>query len=216
MNRRKFAAVIAVLMAALLMLTACGSNGNNSSSGNSPSSSSSSNSSNSSSSGNNTGRVLVVYFSASGNTERVAREIADEADAYLFEIEPKDAYTSADLDWTDDSSRVMKEHENEKLRDIELKTTKVPNWDQYDTVFIGYPIWWGDAAWPINNFVRKNDFSGKTVIPFCTSASSGIGDSGSKLAKMAGTGDWQDGQRFDERPDDDEVENWVDSIIVDD
>ena len=123
-------------------------------------------------------RVLVAYFSATGNTESVANTIADLTGGDLFEITPADPYTSDDLNWTDDNSRVSREHDDESLRDVELVTTEVENWDDYDTVFIGYPIWWGIAAWPVNNFVKDNDFTGKTVIPFATSASSGMGQSG--------------------------------------
>lgn len=94
----------------------------------------------------------------------------------------------------------------------ELTTTEVPDWDSYDTVFIGYPIWWGIAAWPMDNFVKDNDFTGKTVIPFCTSASSGIGDSGNLLEEMAGTGDWQDGQRFHSNASASDVQAWVEEL----
>lgn len=83
------------------------------------------------------------------------------------------------------------------------------NWDSYDTVLIGYPIWWGIAAWPTDGFVKANDFTGKTVIPFCTAASSGIGQSGKLLADLAGTGDWQEGQRFASGASDKEVAAWV-------
>ena len=143
-----------------------------------------------------TGKTLVVYYSASGNTERVAKDIAEAAGADLFEIVPTEVYTSDDLDWTNPDSRVSREHDDESLRDVPLTTTEVPDWDSYDTVFIGYPIWWGIAAWPVDTFVKNNDFTGKTVIPFATSSSSGIGQSGSLLADMAGTGEWQEGQRF--------------------
>lgn len=87
----------------------------------------------------NNKKTLVVYYSATGSTKDVAEMIADEANADLFEIEPKDPYTDEDLDWTDDNSRVSKEHENENKRNVELKTTKVKNWDSYDTVLVGYP-----------------------------------------------------------------------------
>ena len=100
----------------------------------------------------------------------------------MFELEPADAYTSEDLNWTNDNSRVSQEYQNEALRDVELVADTVDNWERYDTVFIGYPIWWGIAAWPVNTFVEVNDFTGKTVIPFCTSASSGLGQSGELLA----------------------------------
>lgn len=131
----------------------------------------------------------MVYFSASNNTERVANTIADELDADIFELIPVNPYTSADLNWTTPGSRVNREHEDESLRDIALVADTVENWEQYDNVIIGYPIWWGIAAWPVNNFVKNNDFTGKTVIPFCTSTSSGMGQSGTLLAEMAGTGD---------------------------
>ena len=155
------------------------------------------------------GNVLVAYFSASGNTERVAQYIADVTGGDLFELEPVEPYSDEDLNWTDESSRVNAEHEDESLRDIELVSSTVDNWDEYDTVFIGYPIWWGIAAWPVNHFVTDNDFSGKTVIPFCTSASSGLGESGHLLADMADTGDWREGERFSSHADESEVDDWV-------
>ena len=158
------------------------------------------------------GKTLVVYFSGSGNTETAAEYIAEELDADIFEITPVDPYTDADLDWTDDDSRVNAEHEDVDLRDIELVADTVDNWDEYDTVFIGYPIWWGIAAWPVNGFVEANDFTGKTVIPFATSTSSGMGESGELLAELAGTGDWQEGQRFSENPSRANVSAWIDEL----
>ena len=159
-----------------------------------------------------TGKTLVVYYSASGNTERVAKDIAEAAGADLFEIVPTEVYTSDDLDWTNHDSRVSREHDDESLRDVPLTTTEVPDWDSYDTVFIGYPIWWGIAAWPVDTFVKNNDFTGKTVIPFATSSSSGMGQSGSLLADMAGTGEWQEGQRFSSGVSGDDVQSWVNGL----
>lgn len=161
---------------------------------------------------NSNRKILVVYYSATGSTEKVAKQIADKLDADLFEIVPKDIYTSDDLDWTDDNSRVSKEHDDESLRNVELTTTKVDNWDTYDTILIGYPIWWGIAAWPVNTFVASNNFDGKTVIPFCTSASSGLGQSGDLLAEIAGTGDWQEGKRFSSGVSASEIKNWTDNL----
>lgn len=158
------------------------------------------------------GKILVVYYSATGSTKAVAQTIADTANADLFEITPVDPYTSDDLNWTDDNSRVSVEHNDESKRDVKLTKTTPDNWEQYDTVFVGYPIWWGIAAWPVNNFINGNDFSGKTVIPFCTSASSGLGESGSLLAEMAGTGNWQDGERFFSGASSDDVANWVNGL----
>ena len=159
-----------------------------------------------------TGKTLVVYYSASGNTERVAKDIAEAAGADLFEIVPTEVYTSDDLDWTNPDSRVSREHDDESLRDVPLTTTEVADWDSYDTVFIGYPIWWGIAAWPVDTFVKNNDFTGKTVIPFATSSSSGMGQSGSLLADMAGTGEWQEGQRFSSGVSSDDVQSWVNGL----
>ncbi len=158
------------------------------------------------------GKILVAYYSATGSTKAVAETIAETTGADLFEITPKDPYSDDDLDWTNDDSRVSKEHVDESLRDVELTSTTPENWDSYDTVLIGYPIWWGIAAWPVDHFVTDNDFSGKTVIPFCTSASSGIGDSGNLLEKMGGTGDWQEGQRFSSGASASDVNAWVESL----
>ena len=157
-------------------------------------------------------KVLVVYYSATGNTKDVAEQIAQITGGDLFEIEPTQPYTDDDLNWTKDDSRVTKEHEDESLRDVELVSTTVDGWDSYDTVYIGYPIWWGIAAWPVDNFVKANDFTGKTVIPFCTTASSGIGDSGKLLEEMTGTGDWKDGERFKGGASESDIRSWIDGL----
>lgn len=162
--------------------------------------------------GNETGKILVVYYSATGNTEQVANDIANITGGDLFALEPVEAYTSDDLNWTDDNSRVSREHNDESLRNMELIADTVENWDSYDTVFIGYPIWWGIAAWPTDSFVKVNDFSGKTVIPFCTSSSSGLGESGELLAELSGTGDWQEGIRFRSSASKADVREWIDSL----
>ena len=154
----------------------------------------------------------MVYFSASGNTGRVAGYIADALNADTFELIPAQPYTSADLNWTAEGSRVNREHDDEPLRDVKLAENAVDNWADYDTVFVGYPIWWGIAAWPVNDFVKNNDFTGKTVIPFCTSSSSGLGESGQLLAEMAGTGNWQTGVRFRSSASQDEVSSWVNGL----
>ncbi len=159
-------------------------------------------------------KALVVYYSASGNTEEVANFIAAATDADTFELKPANPYTSADLNWTDQSSRVVREHDNENERDVELEATTVPNWENYDTVFIGYPIWWGIAAWPVNGFVKANDFTGKTVIPFCTSSSSGLGESGTLLRDMAGTGNWLEGMRFRSHVSESDVSEWVKNLDI--
>lgn len=157
-------------------------------------------------------KTLVVYFSGSGNTKRVAEDIAQATGAALFELVPATPYTAADLSWTTPGSRVNREHDDESLRDVPLVAQTPENFEEYDTVFIGYPIWWGIAAWPVNGFVKNNDFTGKTVIPFATSASSGMGQSGALLAEMAGTGNWQDGQRFPSGASRATVEAWVSGL----
>lgn len=141
-------------------------------------------------------KALVVYYSASGCTKDVAQNIADALNADVFELVPSVPYTAKDLDYMDKSSRVCREHEDEKLRDIKLVAGTVKAWSSYDMVFIGYPIWWAIAAWPLNAFVKGNDFSGKTVVPFCTSGGSGLGRSGELLAVMSGTGKWVKGKAF--------------------
>lgn len=95
---------------------------------------------------------------------------------------------------------------------MELVAAKVPDWESYDTVFIGYPIWWGIAAWPVDSFIKANDFTGKTVVPFCTSTSSGLGESGELLEEMAGTGEWLEGERFSSNTSEDDVKAWVEGL----
>ncbi len=158
------------------------------------------------------GKTLVVYYSATGSTKKVAEEIAENLNADLFEIVPEDIYTSEDLNYGNSNSRVSKEHDDETLRNVKLKTTKVDNWESYDTVLIGYPIWWGVAAWPVDTFVKENSFVGKTVIPFCTSVSSGLGQSGELLKSEANGGNWLEGHRFSSRPSDADILSFIDSI----
>ena len=111
-------------------------------------------------------------------------------------------------------SRVCREHADESLREVALTAAAVENWEEYGTVFIGYPIWWGIAAWPVDGFVTGNDFTGKTVIPFCTSASSPLGQSGELLAKLASTGDWQEGHRFGSCAAQSEVAAWAEGLGI--
>lgn len=224
---RNMKKILASLLAVILILSlaACGSSGNNTqnteinANTNEPSNTvqpenttPSSPTESSADKGNEpaaSGKTLVVYYSASGNTGRVAGFVADELNADTFELVPAEPYSDADLNWTDRSSRVNKEHDDASLQDIALVSTEVPNWDDYDVVLFGYPIWWREASWVVNNFIKNNDFTGKTVIPFCTSTSSGLGDSGTNLEKMAGTGTWLEGQRFNENPSEDSVREWV-------
>ena len=157
-------------------------------------------------------KVLVVYYTNSHRTEQVARDIAKKTGGDLYLLEPQQPYTEADLDYNNKSARVYKEHEDPKLQDVALKNAKPANWKDYDTVFVGYPIWWGIAAWPMSSFVAVNDFTGKNVVPFCTFLSSGIGQSGKLLAELAGTGSWLDGQRFSRGSSEADIASWVNGL----
>lgn len=205
-SRRQFLQAAGASAAALL-LASCSGN-----SASSVSSSSAAASSEAASTVTTTGKTLVVYFSATGTTQGVAQTIADTVGADLFEVVPSDPYTSDDLNWTNNDSRVSREHNDEGLRAVALESTGVDGWDDYDTVFIGYPIWWGIAAWPMSSFVAVNDFTGKTVIPFCTSTSSGIGQSGDLLAELADAGTWLDGQRFSRGSSEADIASWVNGL----
>ena len=226
MKTKKIAAVLLTCIVAIGLMAGCGASNTNQSASNNDSQSTSTNQSGNEEADTNSenttdttentstgnGKTLVVYYSASGNTKDVAEKIAKITEADLFEIELVEPYTDDDLDWTDDDSRVSREHDDESLRDVELVSTTVDNWDSYDTVYIGYPIWWGIAAWPMDNFVKANDFTGKTVVPFCTSSSSGLGESGELLAELAGTGDWLEGERFSSGVSEDTVQTWIENL----
>ena len=207
----------AIILVFMFSFAACGNSTSGSTETTAQSSNTSSDAASKESSDNKTdkassGKILVAYYSATGSTKAVAETIASTANADLFEITPAEPYTSDDLDWTDDNSRVSVEHNDESKRDVKLTKTTPENWEQYDTVFIGYPIWWAIAAWPVDNFVKGNDFEGKIVIPFCTSASSGMGQSGELLAEMAGSGNWQSGERFSSGASSDDVASWVNGL----
>lgn len=219
MKAKKIISVILTGIVATSMLAGCGSSSrsqtdNTESSSQNEVSSSSASETAVADDTESTGKTLVVYYSATGTTEGVAQTIADTTGGDLFEIQPVEPYTDDDLDWTNDDSRVSREHDDESLRDVDLVSTSVDNWDSYDTVFIGYPIWWGIAAWPVDGFVEANDFTGKAVIPFCTAASSGIGDSGNLLEEMAGTGNWLEGKRLDRGISEDEVKDWISDLGI--
>ena len=158
--------------------------------------------------------VAVVYYSATGNTKNVAEMIGNLTGAEVFELTPEEPYTDEDLNFNEESSRVVQEYENEDQRNVKLSSTEIPNWDEYDTIFLGYPIWWGIAAWPINDFVLNNNFDAKTVYPFCTSLSSGLGQSAQLLADEANTGEWEEGHRFSENADEADVLEWLTSLGI--
>lgn len=174
-------------------------------------------------------KILVAYYSDTGTTRGVAQKIADYLGADLLKIESENPYSDADLNWTNKSSRVVKEHDtifgskgNGKATASDMKkvsskvaASSVIDLSQYDTIFIGYPIWWGMAAWPVNGFVTQNDLSGKKIVPFCTSMSSGLGQSDKVLRDVAlGKGTWSAGKRFGTRASVGEVHGWIDSLEI--
>ena len=151
--------------------------------------------------------TLVVYFSATGNTKAIAEDIAEGLQADIYEIVPEEPYTDADLDYNDDNSRSTLEMNDSSARPGISGT--IDNFEQYTTIYLGYPIWWGEAPRIMDTFVESYDFTDKTVIPFCTSISSGIGSSANTLASLAGSGDWMSGQSFGESEDADTVIEWA-------
>ena len=157
-------------------------------------------------------KAIVIYFSAQNHTKNVATKIAAEMNADVFEIEPVETYTEEDLSWTSSDSRVSREHNDVSLQNVTLKSVSVPNWDEYETVFLGYPIWWGGSAWPVDSFVKQIDFSNKTIIPFCTSHSSGLGTSDTDLKAKATGGNWQPGHCFSQDAADAEINDWIKSL----
>ena len=154
--------------------------------------------------------VLVVYFSATGTTKGAAEKIAAITGGDLYEIKAAQEYTEADLNWNDSSSRTTKE-QNDSSRRPEIGSESI-SLDGYSTIYIGYPIWWGEEPRIMDTFVESCSFDGITVIPFCTSSSSGIGRSGQNLADNAGSGNWLDGRRFGAGTTEDEVKSWIEEL----
>ncbi len=214
LDRRELVKILGGVLAALPvsnMLAGCSNNATAGSSAADSAGNSSESDAAASNSGNGS-KTLVAFFSATGHTHAVAQAAADALDADLFEITLAVPYGNEDLDYNNPDSRVSKEHEDESLRTLELARTTPEHFENYDTVLLGYPIWWGIAAWPTNDFASGNDFTGKRVVPFCTSASSPIGQSGSNSAELAGTGTWEEGTRFPSSTSADEVANWAVSL----
>lgn len=155
-------------------------------------------------------KVLVVYFSVTGNTKNIAEKIAAATDADIYEIKPAEEYTDADIDYSNSKSRTSKEQNDSSVRpEIQSETISL---EGYDTIYIGYPIWWGEEPRIMDTFVESYDFGDITMIPFCTSASSGIGNSGKNLANNAGSGKWIEGKRFAATTSDDEIKDWIDKL----
>ena len=156
------------------------------------------------------GRVLVAYFSATGNTERVAGRIAALTGGELYEIVPAEPYTAADLDYGDSDSRSSREMDDPSARPAIAGEAVSP--EEYETVYLGYPIWHGQAPRILSTFVESHNFDGVTVIPFCTSGSSGIGSSDETLAQQAGSGNWLPGERFSSGVSDADLQAWIDGV----
>ena len=154
-------------------------------------------------------KKLVAYFSASGVTASLARNLASAIGADLFEIKPDVPYTKADLDWTNKKSRSSVEMSDSNSRPEIAE--KFSNMDDYNTVFIGYPIWWYVAPTIINTFVESYDFSGKTIVPFATSGGSGMGKTVEMLKPLCPTTNWEKGKMLN-RVSDQELETWVNSL----
>lgn len=156
-------------------------------------------------------KVLIVYYSASGNTKKAANWISEDVHGDLFEIQPAQMYTREDLDWQNEDSRVNQEL-NQNQKEVSLKEIAPENWESAEIVFLGYPIWFSEASWVVQSFVKDMNWQNKTVIPFCTSASSPIGNSARELEEMADGGKWLEGQRFQENVTMDEIKEWLESL----
>lgn len=155
-------------------------------------------------------KILVAYFSATGTTKGVAEHIANGLNADIYEIVPEEAYTDADLDYNDNNSRTTIEMNDPDARPA--ISGSVENMEQYDIIFVGYPIWWGEAPRIVSTFMESYDFSGKTIVPFCTSGGSGIGSSASNLERLTSGATWLDGQRLNGSDSQDTVMEWVNSL----
>jgi len=222
--KKRSIGLAAIFMALMVLLCACGSAGGEQSASSGTSSSGSSSSETASSATTQTttasegstemsnSKVLVAYFSATGTTKQLAGTIAEVTGGDLYEIVAAEPYTDADLDYTDDSSRTTIEQNDSSSRPA--ISGSIGNFDEYDVVFVGYPIWWYDAPHIMFTFAESYDFSGKTVIPFCTSGGSDIGTSGSNIAACAGTGTWLNGARMSGSASTSEVSAWVTSLGI--
>lgn len=155
-------------------------------------------------------KVLIVYFSATNNTESIANHLDTILDADLYEITPKQPYSSADLNYNNTDCRANREQNDASARPA--ISGVVDNMEQYDVIFLGYPIWWGQAPKIISTFLESYDLSGKTIVPFCTSGSSGIGSSATNLHSLAADATWMDGQRFSGNASRSTVEAWVNGL----
>ena len=152
-------------------------------------------------------KILVTYFSASGVTKSVAKRLANIVNGDLYEIDPKERYTDEDLDWRNKQSRSSLEMKNNESRpEIILKNIDI---DNYDTILIGFPIWWGIAPRVVNTFIESINLNGKTIIPFCTSGGSGMSYCENDLRKTYPNFNWKQGKRLFGNEDEDTIKNWI-------
>ena len=154
-------------------------------------------------------KILVAYFSASGETARLAKTLAGVIGGDLFEIRPQTTYTAADLDWNNAKSRSSVEMNDPKSRPAMAETPRLAG---YDTVFVGFPIWWYQAPRIIETFLESYDFSGKTVIPFATSGGSGMGGEDVLRSACSKGTKWLPGKRLSSRESMASVQKWVESL----
>ncbi len=206
--KRKIALLVAGLLA--LGLTACGNAAGQSSGSKdagTQSTAAQSTKAEPTSGAQSTKDTLVVYFSATGTTKGVAEKIANITGADTYEIKAAQEYSTADLNYNDSNSRSTKEQKDATARP-KIGSSAV-SLEGYKTIYIGYPIWWGEEPRIMDTFVESNNFNGITMIPFCTSGSSGLGRSGQNLAKNAGSGTWLDGKRFGAGASEDEIRSWI-------
>ena len=155
-------------------------------------------------------KILIAYFSATSNTENIANHLNEILEADLYEIVPETPYTSDDLNYSDSSTRATREQNDDSARPA--ISGSVENIEQYDTIFLGYPIWWGQAPKIMYTFVESYDLSGKTIVPFCTSGSSPMGSSAANLPVSADNAVWLEGQRFSGGASVADVQSWVDGL----
>ena len=154
--------------------------------------------------------VLVAFFSATGTTKGVAEKIASVTGGDLYEILAAEPYTADDLNYNDNSSRSTKEQDDKSARP-EIGSEEI-SLEGYTTIYLGFPIWWGEEPRIMDTFVEKYSFEGITVIPFCTSGGSGIGRSGPNMEELAGSGTWLEGRRFDGGVSEEELQSWIEGM----
>lgn len=213
---KKFSKIVVLIFSALLIfcLSACASE--NTSDNNTKTTPETQQSASTNENTNNApasnSKILVAYFSCTGNTENAAQKIATATGGDLYAITPAEPYTADDLRYNDDTTRATKEQHDASIRPALAGT--VDNFQQYDVIFVGYPIWWDQAPRVINTFLESYDFSGKKVIPFCTSGGSTITNSANQLKSTYSNMNWLDGRLIGGSTSQDEIAAWIDSLNI--